>query len=230
MKIQTLLVLAISLLSAHNVNASTVSEVELKCPVGGKSFKTILAMSGTQFGQNLDLKPYGPIISPWPVAKCPENGFVIYKNDFTKQELASITEYVLSNEYQSLQKVESNYYLIATLMKKQKSSNASIAFALLKATWEVESDKRYAKYAAETLAAFESVIANPPSDLKPQGVLQHRQIAGEMERRLGNFSAAQKRFTDLLNNKTIRGTILEKVVGQELKLIAARDSSSQPFK
>ena len=142
------------LLSSLASQASTTAEVTVKCPIGEESFTTIQAISGTQYGTNLDQKPFGAIIAPWPIAKCPDNGFVIYKKDFSEDELTRLKMYVLSQEYQAWQKVESNYYLAAILMSHMNESLDSIAYVFLKSTWEVESDSRYQRYAEQTLMAF----------------------------------------------------------------------------
>ena len=217
---------AISLLASYSAFASRVFTTTVVCPIGGKSFQTIEAASGTQVGQHLDLKPYGMIVSPWPIAKCPDNGFVIYKNDFTKAELQLLNAYVLGSEYQSLQKTESNYYLAALLMRHQKAPKPKIAYTLLQSTWEVESDSRYKKYATETLSAFEAILEKPPSDLNTQTIMQYQQLAGEIERRLGRFGAAKVRFNKLLANKAIRKTPLESIVLQEIKLVSQKSSKT----
>lgn len=142
-------------------NARIVMESEIACPIGGERFKTTIALSGTQFGQNLDRRPFGAIAAPWPLAKCP-NGFVIYKEKFADSELKRLKSYVLSKDYQALKTSETNYYLAARLMRQLDVPIEALADALLKATWEAEQDSRYRRYATEALSAFEAVIASPP--------------------------------------------------------------------
>jgi|GEM_PF-3421943 len=43
---------------------STIFFRKLKCPIDGKEFEFCGQGSGTSFGQMLDMRPYGPIISP----------------------------------------------------------------------------------------------------------------------------------------------------------------------
>lgn len=213
--------------SAH-AQASTVMDVEVTCPIGGQRFMTQVVGSGTAFGHHLDRRPFGAIASPWPIAKCPGNGFVVYKDDIAEEELTALTAFVLSTPYQALQKKESNYYLAATLLRRDGAPALTLAEALLKATWEVEGDARYPRYAAEALAVFEAVIAAPPGSLDAGQLAFFEQLAGEMERRLGRFDAAQRRFEALLATPGVPGTSLEPVVRQELALIAAKDSDSHP--
>jgi len=218
--------LALSLAS-FGVTASTVADIDVTCPIGGKHFKTLLAMSGTQFGQNLDLRPFGAIISPWPIPKCPENGFVMYKKTFSQDEIKRLNIFVLSDAYQSLQKTETNYYLAATLMKYLGEPKKNIAYALLEATWETENDPKYAKYAGEALGAFES-LADPSSGATSEDISFYQILAGEMERRLGRFDAAKHRFETLLTRADVPGTVLEQIARQEMALVALKDSATHP--
>ena len=69
-------------------------------------------MSGTAFGTALDLMQVGPIQSPWPLAVCPTNGFVFFKDKFDTKELERLRPIILSPEYQAL-KGEAAYYRAA---------------------------------------------------------------------------------------------------------------------
>jgi len=180
--------------------AMTFSEVEVTCPLGGEVFTATLARSGTKFGTFLDFRPYGPIASPTPLAKCPANGFVVYKEKFTDDELRQLTPYVESEDYQSLQEKQTNYYLAAKLQSFLKeTSKQQIARTLLQATWEVESREQYLSYANEALATFK--LALKEDYAKKNEWLTDQLIAGELERRLGQFAEAKKRFLMLSDRK-----------------------------
>src|SRR5262245_42254341 len=136
--------------------ALTFIEREVACPVGGETFKAHLPASETQFRQQLDLKQTGEIASPWPLARCPGNGFVIYKESFSGEEIARIAAYVASAEYQAMRATETNYFLAAALRSRFGDPPATIAMTLLQATWEAQSDEQqYRRYATLALAAFE---------------------------------------------------------------------------
>src|SRR5690606_5477690 len=77
-------------------HAMTVMDVDFTCPVGGEEFSTRMAGSGTAFGRNLDRRPFGPTPSPWPLAKCPGNGFVLYQREFSDAEIRKLTPLVES--------------------------------------------------------------------------------------------------------------------------------------
>ena len=216
--------------SPWTASALIVSSIEIVCPIGGERFEAEAVMSGTSFGQNLDRRSYGATVSPWPLSKCPGNGFVIYKHDFSTAEINQLTPYVQSVAYQSLQASETNYYLAAHLMRRSGGSQIDIADALLKATWEVERDDRYNRYAIDALAAFEDVLADSSTELAVEEANAYRQIAGELERRLGRFAEASRRFQSLLEAPGVRGSDLESLVHQEIALIRARDAGTHAVK
>lgn len=203
--------------------AMTFSEVEVTCPLGGEIFSATLARSGTKFGTFLDFRPYGPIASPTPLAKCPSNGFVVYKQKFTDDELRRLESYVVSEEYQTLQKKHTNYYLAANLQSHLKeTSKQQLARTLLQATWEAESREQYLRYANEALVAFKQAL-NEKYSRKNEWLTDHL-IAGELERRLGQFAEAKKRFLMLSEREKASNGTLHDMIQLQLQLIEAKDS------
>src|SRR5262245_20026034 len=73
--------------STHTA-ATTFLKVELTCPIGGQKFKATIVTSNTFWGRRLDLKPVAPTPSSVPrlLPVCPENGFVMYKREFSDEE------------------------------------------------------------------------------------------------------------------------------------------------
>lgn len=51
-------------------------------------FTAELAMSRTSFGVDLDLRQRGAIASPWRLAVCPTDHFVLYSDSLTKEDIA----------------------------------------------------------------------------------------------------------------------------------------------
>ncbi|MGY3266776.1 hypothetical protein [Lysobacter sp. HA35] len=223
-RIALLATMALALLS-NSAPAMTLMPVQLKCPIGGEAFTATLAMSGTQFGQNLDRRPVGAIASPWPMARCPKNGFVLFKQDFTPAEIKTLQPFVLSPDYQALQKSESNYFLASRLMEKLGAPQNEIASALLRATWEVEKDPRYPRYAQAALDSIDVLLLRDSSMSKDERA-SYQQIAGELERRLGRFDAARVRFTALFTAPGVQGMPIGRLVQQELELISKRDTAT----
>jgi hypothetical protein len=205
--------------------AMTLYEVELTCPLDGTKFKATLAGSGTSFGMFLDLKPDGPTPAPWPIAKCPSNGFVLYKDKFTGEEIARLRPFVESTQYQTLQRENSNYYLAARLRIFQGEKAADVAFVLVQATWEAKDLSQYQRYAAEALQAYEEALSRPYAD--PKQWLTDQLLAGELERRLGRFEKAETRFRSLADRDELRDGFLRKIVDLQLQLIGARNTAAE---
>lgn len=220
MKIPVFLVGA---LMSFATQAHTSFEADLVCPIGGEKFKTMLAASGTSFGTFLDLKPYGPIAAPWPLAKCPTNGFVLFQDKFSGSELSRLEPFVASTQYQEMKDVHTNYYLAASLQRQIDASNAQVADTLLKATWEAGGD-RYAAYASEALEAYIVLLKTESQDSK--NWVTYQLIAGELERRLGRFEDAANRFRSLKEKANLQPFIMG-IVDFQLQLISERNLMPQ---
>lgn len=145
--------------------ASIVKMMPFTCPIGGETFSSLAQLSGYQMGSFLDLKPYGMLSAPSPLPRCPSNGLVMYKYKFTQEELARLEGYVLSEEYQDLRKIHTNYYLVSRLKKYLGAPQLGlshlqneIAFTLLQATWEAKPGEQYRQYALEALDIYKSML------------------------------------------------------------------------
>jgi len=206
-------------------NAMTLYEVELTCPIDGTKFMATLAGSGTSFGMFLDTKPYGPTPAPWPLAQCPSNGFVLYKDNFSNEEIARLRPFVESAEYQVLRRENTNYYLAARLRIHQGENAADVAFVFLQATWEAKDPSQYQKYAAEALQAYEEALTRPYAD--PKQWLTDQLLAGELERRLGRFEKAAARFRTLSGRDELRDGFLRQIVDLQMQLIGARNAAPE---
>lgn len=215
------LIVALSAMSFGS-NAMTLAEVDVVCPLDGEHFKTVEAISGTQFGLFLDLKPFGAIAAPWPIAKCPSNGFVIFQRKFSEAEISLLKPYVLSAEYQSLAAMNTNYYLAAQLQRKLNAPIGAIANTLLRATWEARPGEQYEQYAAEALDTYKLLLDQPSVD--PKRWATDQLVAGELERRLGKFEQATSRFTMLSTREELTAPNLRSIVDQQMALLATKDS------
>lgn len=199
----------------------TYGDVELKCPLDGTVFRMRAAMSGTQFGIYLDLKPSGPTAAPAPLARCPSNGFVIYKSRFTDKELEKLRSFVASSAFQQLRLEKSAYYVAAKLQQHMGESPERVAWTLLQATWEAGED--YPRIASEALGAYARVLSRVKLD--PEDRLTAQLVSGELERRLQRFDAAKSRFAAIRGDPGFNDAYAAAIIELELKLIEARDSA-----
>lgn len=170
-----------------SVIAGTPTPVEKTCPVGGKAFTYIATGSMSSWGTRPDGKPYTSWIAPMPMAVCPDNGLVIYK-DFSKEEIVLLEKLILTQEYIALRSEVPRYRAAWLLQKLDSSKVLSRLWLLNEASWEADGDaKRKARYQREFA---EGVAALPPkSDSRVWFGLQI--YAANAWRELGDLSRAQ---------------------------------------
>lgn len=177
--------------------AMTFMKVDHVCPVGGERFSAQEMGSGTAFGHFLDGRLHGAIQSPWPLVSCPGNGFVIYKRDYSADEIKRLTAVVESDDYQRMRGRETSYWLLARLLEAADAPPQERAGALQRATWQA-SPAQYPAYvqAAATAFARQCPDAADPA-ARDEAWLYCQMLLGEWERRLSRFDSARTRFQRL---------------------------------
>jgi len=208
-------------------SAALAQKTSVTCPIDGKTFDYASPPSGPIHGRDLDMRPVASYPTPWPLPRCPDNGFIVYKTDrFSEDELARLRRFVASEQYQAMVRSHSGYYLAAALRRAAGDPAYDVAWSLAQATWEVADEPaRYKAYAQEALQAFNS--------LGDQGTLDRRQhvlremMSGELERRLGMFDAAEKRFRRIRDEAEFGTPQLQHVIEFQLRLIARKETSAR---
>ncbi len=203
--------LSLAIFGASAADASRIGRSTFTCPIGGEKFDSRVVLSGYQRGQRLDFRPYGAIVSPAPLPKCPGNGFVMYKNEFSSEEIAKLKPIVASREYQALQKQHRTYFLAAYLEEKMgEATDRSFASRYLRASWQAEGSwspggtadnldpqdrALLVRYRTLALEKLNAALAKDERGSKEwlTGML----LAAELERLLGRFDAAKKRLAEL---------------------------------
>ncbi|MBX9644910.1 MAG: hypothetical protein K2W91_12525 [Novosphingobium sp.] len=169
--------------------ATTWMQTKIKCPIGGKSFNANEMASNSYFGQRPDGRPYSPSPIP-PIQECPDNGFVIFDEKFSKDELAKLTSLVSSPEYQAMRTSESQHYRAWWLMKQVGRNPYSLAMRLMIASWEVDelpaTKIRYQK------AFVAAVMALEVDGSRRQDWFWLRLRAANALRELGRFAESDK--------------------------------------
>lgn len=199
------------------------STVDRTCPIDGKRFQYQTAPASVYRELYLDMKPVDPSISSWPLPKCPDNGFVMYKDKFSESKIRKFRKFVISEPYRSLTNTHGTHYLAAVLMKRVEEPPYDVAWSLVRASWEAANDPaRYQQYAEEALAAYEAL---PEGRLLPRRERVVREMmSGELERRLRRFDAAKKRFSGIRDEAEFTTPVLQRVIQLQLKLVSAKDS------
>lgn len=209
--------------------AMTFMTTEHVCPIGGERFSAQEMGSGTAFGHFLDGRLHGAIQSPWPLVSCPGNGFVIYKNDYSAEEIKRLTAVVDSDEYQRMRGTETSYWLLARLFEAVDAPLKDRAGVLQSATWQA-SPEQYPRYvqAASAAIAPQCPDARAVAD-QDESWLYCQMLLGEWERRLSRFDSARARFERLqpLPERLVLGQDRERArrqyvaeIAQQLQLIA----------
>jgi hypothetical protein len=215
-----LALLAVQLALAMGAHAAGIVE----CPIDGKPFRYEEPPTDPIRGRYLDMKPVASYPAPWPLPQCPDNGFVVYKKgSFTPGELAKLRPFVASPRYREMLKTDTNYYLAATLRREAGDALYDVAWALTQATWEAGADpSRYRRYAEEALAAYNAL----PAGIDRRQNTLREMISGELERRLGLFDIAEKRFRRLRDAAEFTAPQLQRAIELELRLIDRKDTSA----
>ena len=196
------------------------------CPLDGTKFVATLDMSGTAFGQQLDAKKTGPTASPWALAVCPKDHFVLYQDEYSKAEIADLKKFVASDDYQKWVKDNPSYFLLAKLFEHVGKDKFAVGFAYLQASWQVDTEPvPYRRAALESLDAFKKWLELPGSK-DPERVQSAELFSGELERRLGDFDPARARFERLKKTKGYDTGVYARIVRYQLELIAAHDSEA----
>jgi hypothetical protein len=213
-----------ALLWSMAAQAMTFQEVDLVCPIGGEKFRATLAGSGTSFGMFLDTRPMGPTPAPWPLARCPGNGFVMFSSKLMPQEIQRLEAVVNSEEYQKSRGVETNYALAAKLMAAIGAPRRRVAYVLVQASWEARVPEQHLRYIEEALAEYNAALETTG---EPEHWVNDQLLAGELERRLGRFDQAAARFTALLADARMKNEMHIRIARFQLELAARSESRPQ---
>jgi len=184
------IVLLASLLPALPAAAMTLRTQTVTCPITGKPFKATLQASGTTFGVYLDMRPYGPIASPEPVAVCPDaSRFPVFKT-LDATERARVRQIVTTPAYKGLIAAgDQTYYVIAHVKRQLRYDPVEVAQDLVQAAWQAQPGSgQHRRYLQEARTAFEAVAAAPA---QTQALaLNARYFQAELSRQLGEFDVA----------------------------------------
>lgn len=180
------------------VRSLTMYEVDVTCPVDGQTFKTSMVASYTSKGARLDLKPVGDAVpAPYPYPVCPGNGFVVYKSEFSGNELAAIKAIVAGDEFAKLRDAHTDHYMVAYVKQRLGADDFDIASSYLQASWEAERDRpqRVNEYRAKALETFDA--ARERGGLNADDWWTAAVVGIELKRLTGDFAAAEERLRKL---------------------------------
>ena len=211
-----------ALLALGAAAPALADKVSLACPIGGERFSYETPPPLASRETYLDQRPVDRN-APWPLAKCPGNGFVIYRENLPAGRLDKLRAFVKTDEYQQLSKSHTTRYLEAAMRRHLGDSPYAIAWSLLQASWEATDDPaRYKQYATEALAAYDSIPLESLPRIRQR--IFKRMISAELARRLGQFDSALDRLLEMRDNAELSKPFFQSIVELQLKLVRAKDS------
>ena len=117
---------AVLLLPATAPALTTVEE-DFVCPLDGSTSRRTVVMSYTVVDTRLDFRPVGALMSPPPIAVCRSNGFVLYQEDFTEDQLVQLRAIVASDEYKSLRAGNGDWFMAGYLAERMGMTRGAIS-------------------------------------------------------------------------------------------------------
>lgn len=173
-------------LAAATVDAGMPYQKTMTCPIGGEKFKHTFTASYSTFGNRPDGKPYGSWTFPIPIPVCPSNKLPIY-SEFSKEELASLGPLVASTEFKQIAVANTPYYNAAWLMQQMGEKPETVAWMIVKASWEADGNAAQKRRYQEDYVA--RIMALPKNDKLIDWLFyQIRAVNGLRE--LGRFDEA----------------------------------------
>lgn len=182
----------------NQANAITTYTEAITCPLNGQPTRMLKYRSYNFVGRRLDTKAIllgSPQVLPLPV--CKENGFVIYKNAFTDQELEAAAKLVQTTKFKTMSKAHTSYYLAALEADFLGESQYKVARLYLMASWEAEERRKDLthEYMITSLEHFQVYL----NSAEAQGFrrLFAQLFLANLERKLGKFDDAIGRINGL---------------------------------
>ena len=222
MKTQLLTLLLI--VASASASAHTAQEIAFTCPIGGEKFTQTMDTSGTRIGMMTDTRPVGPIATPFSLAQCPSNKFVMFKKEFSPDELAKFERVVNSAEYQQIAAQSPSYFAWGRMMELagENQDAQQMMNIFLQASWQSESQESFSK----TLEYADKVLANKA--ISSKDAINTQFLRGEMLRKLGRFDEAKRVFTALQKNPEVKkDQLFSQLAALQLSLVAKKSMVSE---
>ncbi|MFP4004680.1 MAG: hypothetical protein ACLFV8_12950 [Alphaproteobacteria bacterium] len=165
---------------------------EFTCPIGGGKFKSLVLGTHSTYGRHLDWKPVSYMDLAAPVPVCPSNGFVMFKDEFSDEELSRYKTVIEGEKYSRIfRENHPSYYLLARLRELAGDKNENRWFQMVVATWEADAcgSEKYAFYADEAIEAAKARLKSVEKFGDEYWVLNI--IIPNLYRRTGRFDEAQ---------------------------------------
>ena len=212
------------LLLAGVMAAVNSVEREFMCPFDGMVWKERVETSGTARGLRLDLRQLGEIVDPPTLPQCPKCRFPMFSDRFAGPLVDRLRPFVRGGDFQMLARKNPPYFALAQVQSYLNAPDRHIAMSYLRASWQAEERegvcRRMLEKAHTHFVAALAVAGQPDAKLDEMSML-----CGEIERRLGRWDDAEKRFRAIEESGRLKDSPKAPVIGIQLALIARRDSA-----
>jgi hypothetical protein len=244
----TLLVIGLLFLVSAEAPAVTTGTAEVTCPIGGGHFQIRRFRSFTTRPERLDRKRV-VLGSPQllPLAVCPKNFFVPYKNQFSKNEITLASKYISTSPYLEAINLNTSAGLAAIIAAHLGEPPRLRAQIYLYASWEAEErvlipESKYKRlgsgirnwnqltrqYREAALLANDEAIKTIRD---PEARANRLLLSAELARLLSKFNAAINYLAEAIvpagRRSTNRLSALKVRIAEELAIRSNKPASSE---
>jgi hypothetical protein len=221
MKSPAIVILILALLAGP---ASAAGALDFTCPVDGTRWKQAPEIPGRVLGLRLDLKKLGTVAQPLPLPQCPRCRLVLFQTDMAPELVRRLKAFVTTPDYRQIAARRSTYLCLAQIEENLAAPPRHIAHAYLRASWQLE-DRPGLHRAVLTCALekFNEALATMSAD-DPE-IANTGLLCGELERRLGLFEQASRRFASYRDADGYQQERIQQIILRQMGLIAQRDSA-----
>lgn len=225
----TLLPLLLLACIGHAVNSM---EREFLCPVCGTHWQQRVETSGRARGLRLDLRQTGDVVDPPSLPQCTKCRFPLFSERLVAQAndpakapaFKQLRTFVRGADFQMLTAKNPSYFALAQVQQLLKAPHRVIALSYLRASWQVEDrDAICRRLLEKALEHYVAARAEVRRDYRLRSDLAL--LCGEIERRLGKWDAAERRFSELQSSGILDDTPQANIPALQLRLIAQQDSA-----
>jgi hypothetical protein len=235
LRLLSFLALALSLaapaLAPARAAAADTGEVildQMNCPIDGELFTAIVGVNAESHGQRLDTRRLGASVEPIPLPVCPTTGFVVYRRDFTPEQIALATELVDSTEFRYQVRTGNEYTVAAWLAERLGEPRIAIAHFYLEASWLFETDPvRNPEYLTLSYDWYTQALEDLANDQEKWWQVQALRV--ELLRRLKRFDEARALLAELPITNLPTGHMLKKALVQQQLLFQRGDDQPKPM-
>lgn len=224
----------ILLMNQNFANAHTCENETVKCPIDGKEVTFCVTMSMSVFGSFKDFQKKGAIGEHYEelinsCSKCHFSGYIEdFKEKISDEEKIKIKEYL--TKFDKIKIDDARQCLIAGEIKEvQKKSKKEIAFYYVTGSYLLRENSKQVEFRKELQSkAKENLIsALEKNEYDDKTVIANiNYLIAEMERRIGNFDEAIKRY-DLAINDTDKKDWVETAAKEQKELALQKDENNQ---